>query len=738
MADTQPRYILEDESPSSAAPSESDAGRYVFGDETTSGEHPPEPSKLESGIRGAEQGFLFNRAPQLKAAAAASPIAPTLQEGVPRSANAIDAILGGARIGTQALGRTLGLSNDTSAGDTYDKVLADEKAKNAAAQYANPLSFLAGNIVGTAINPLARAAPINMKGGAALGAVYGSGEGDTWSEQGKNALIGGVAGGALNGVLGNVIGNKTPQVSKTLQDAADLGVDIPKYMASPSVASHSVAQLGRSFPIVGEPIIAASQNMSKQLGAAADQLGGLDAAQAGSLFGSNIRNWIQNEAPAQMDRAYTAAENSMNPTATTPLANTATVAQKILGQRNTNAIPGDSGAVKLVSDALNRPGGLTYSGVKGLRTYVRQQLDNPSLLPSDINGAELKQLYSGLTQDLNAAAQTAGGATGAALHAQANSMAADIAQKRESLVKLIGGNAGAAPDERIFSNIINAAGSKPGSANAALLQQAKSISTPRDWQNAASGVISRLGRDADGNFSTTRFLGPSGYNSLSDAGKDTLFGPIGSTVRDNLEKIANVSRQYSKYMELHNTSNTGNVVAGVEGIKQFIAHPFDFLATVLGGRYVADMMSRPATSGALADWTKNYLDTMRTSPITSTAGLAGEGAFRASLGALKASTRNLATMHAKETGQNVAAMTNALWSPIAQKIGLMPAKTDNRQPHAAGGSIKPKLTHEQLVQRLIRLSEQAKKAGQQVTKPLLNAPDDSITHALKIAEQKAG
>ncbi len=61
-----------------------------------------------------------------------------------------------------------------------------------------------------------------------------------------------------------------------------------------------------------------------------------------------------------------------------------------------------------------------------------------------------------------------------------------------------------------------------------------------------------------------------------------------------------------------------------------------------------------------------------------------------------------------------------------------------RQPHAAGGSVKPKLTHEQLVQRLIRLSEQAKKAGQQVTKPLLNAPDDAITHALKIAEAKAG
>jgi|GEM_PF-1407690 len=63
---------------------------------------------------------------------------------------------------------------------------------------------------------------------------------------------------------------------------------------------------------------------------------------------------------------------------------------------------------------------------------------------------------------------------------------------------------------------------------------------------------------------------------------------------------------------------------------------------------------------------------------------------------------------------------------------------DTRQPHAAGGSVKPKLTHEQLVQRLIRLSEQAKKAGQQVTKPLLNAPDDAITHALKIAEAKAG
>lgn len=638
----------------------------------------------------------------------------------------------------QALGRKLGLTDNKSASDIYDKTLAEEKLKYEEARTKNPVSSFAGDVVGMAINPLARRAPVNVKGGAALGVAYGSGEGDTWEEQGKNALIGGVAGGALSGVLGNVIGNKTPKVSKTLQDAADLGVDVPKYMASPSVASHSVAQLGRSFPIVGEPIITASNKMSKQLGAAADQLGGLDPAQAGSLFGSNIRNWIQTEAPRQMDRAYTAAENSMNLAVTTPLSNTATVAQKILGQRTTNAIPGNSGAVKLVSDALNRPNGLTYSGIKGLRTYVRQQLDNPSLLPSDINGAELKQLYSGLTQDLNAAAQNAGGSAGATLHTQANSMAANIAQKRESLVKLIGGNAGSAPDERVFSNIINAAGSKPGSANAALLQEAKSISSPRDWQNAASGVISRLGRDADGNFSAARFLGPNGYNSLSDAGKNTLFGPVGSTARDNLEKIANVSRQYAKYMELHNTSNTGNVVAGVEGIKQFLAHPVDFLATVLGGRYVADMMSRPATSGALANWTRNYLSTVRSAPITSAAGLAGEGAFRGALGSLKAATRNLATMHAKETGQNVAALTNSIWSFIAQKFGLSPDKPKDRPARAMGGSVKTKLTHEQLVQRLVRLSERAKRVGKEATKPLLGAPDEHVAHALKIAEAKAG
>jgi hypothetical protein len=59
----------------------------------------------------------------------------------------------------------------------------------------------------------------------------------------------------------------------------------------------------------------------------------------------------------------------------------------------------------------------------------------------------------------------------------------------------------------------------------------------------------------------------------------------------------------------------------------------------------------------------------------------------------------------------------------------------NRQGRKAGGKVKPRMSHDQLVARLMKLSADAKKHVNNNTKPLLNVNDESIVHALAVAKR---
>ena len=489
--------------------------------------------------------------------------------------------------------------------------------------------------------------------------------------------------------------------------------------------------------IAGTPIEKSARKMTQQMGTAADNLGGIDPEFAGRIFGDNIKNWVQNTSKKAVGSAYDKVSELMDPKITTPLENTANIISQIAAENIEAAKRGPSAASQLVLDAVQRPGGLNYNGLKNLRTSIGEKLDQ-DILPADMSGAELKRIYGALTKDLESAAKNSGGDQGAQAHATANSIADMIADKRESLVSLLGGKTAQASNENVFGNIVSAASKTPGSADIELLRQAKSVMSPEDWQRASSGTIAYMGRDADGNFSPTRFLGPNGYNKLSEAGKDELFGPVGSKTRDSLETLADVSRQFGNYLKYGNPSGTGHAVVGAETLKEAIKHPLDVLVGVLGGKKAAEIISNPATS----EWAQAHLKAMPESPIGSTLGLAGEGVGRMAFGALKAATKNLATVNAKETGETVAALTRGLWKPTTDALGLTgdDAKINkfsggsvDRIRRASGGKVGRDIAP--LVSRLMGLADQAKKATDNHTKPLLDAPDETIVKALRVANQ---
>ena len=609
-------------------------------------------------------------------------------------------------------------------------ITESEKKANIAAQEAHPVTYGIGNVIGSGINPVLNAIKPGITSGAVIGGISGASEGETPAQKLKGAAEGSVAGGVLGGVLKNFTNPNQAEVERIIKEARDIGIDVPRYMASPNIAMQSGANILKTLPIAGMPIEQAARKTIQQMGTAADNLGGVDPEYAGKIFSDSIKNWVTKTSKADVDTAYNKVSKLMDPSITTPLDNTANMVSELAARGQESARPGKNGAIGLVLGAVQRPGGLNYNGLKNLRTFIGEKLDNPSVLPADISGADLKQIYGALTQDLNAAAKNAGNDKGVAAHQTANDLAKGIADKRESLVSLLGGPGAGASNENVFGNIVAAASKSPGSANMDLLKQAKAIIPPAEWQKAASGAIAQMGRDADGNFSPTRFLGPNGYNKLSDAGKEALFGPEGTKTRDNLETLSDVSRQFGNYMKYGNASGSGHAIIGAETLKEAAKQPIEILATLFGGRKLAEQISNPSTSSAIADWSKAYLNAMPTSPIGSTLGLAKEGAIQGSLAFLKAATRNLATVNAKATGETAAALTRGIWKPVSDSLGLtgdnadINRNTGGRIDRATGGAVN-----------LMALSKAAKKRVTQSTEGLLDEDDSTVARALEVANQ---
>jgi hypothetical protein len=151
--------------------------------------------------------------------------------------------------------------------------------------------------------------------------------------------------------------------------------------------------------------------------------------------------------------------------------------------------------------------------------------------------------------------------------------------------------------EAVFSRLAQLASTK-STADIALLQQAKTAMGTQAWSQVGNAIISRLGRDAQGNFSADRFIGPNGYPSLSPAAKSILFTPQQKSSLDDLTTVSNqVSAKLSKFQNTSKTAPTLEAASLLGGL----AHPVGTIATLAGARAAATLLARPAVSRAAAN-----------------------------------------------------------------------------------------------------------------------------------------
>lgn len=394
-----------------------------------------------------------------------------------------------------------------------------------------------------------------------------------------------------------------PPLSDVAAASQRLGVPIPRVADTDNLIAQRTAGALKEIPFVGDPLVKASRAATEGLDTAAEQT----AAQYGHgnvlTGGENAKDalvdWITGGSKKILDRMYGRVDPMVNQTATRPLHETLNAVSNIQKRRTASGATDPGKAISLVSEATTRPGGLTYQGVKDLRTRIGSYLDGSILPEPGTSIPELKQLYGALTTDLRATVLDHGGPDALKAFDRANEIAKQVASRREALAKIVGTDANAAP-ERVLDRLAQMASTK-GSADVNKLTLARRAMGADAWNEMASGIISRIGRDAEGNFSPDRFL--TAYGRFSPEGKSLLFGSTGrQDLMRALDDIATISSRAKQLASYGNPSGTGRTVTTVGALGAMFAEPISTVTSAIGGNLVARAMSRPATARSLANW----------------------------------------------------------------------------------------------------------------------------------------
>jgi hypothetical protein len=403
-------------------------------------------------------------------------------------------------------------------------------------------------------------------------------------------------------------GEQVVQAGENLKGVGSGGaVEIPKAVATDSMAVQRAAALARNAPGAGEPIIQATERTIGQLGQKAEDVasgyGGGTVVGSGEAAKTGIREWITGKSKEIATKLYDKVDALIDNTKNTTLDNTINAAADILARRQNAAISQPSEAVKRIKDAITRPGGMNYEGIKDLRSYIGEMIDGSKLLPADISAKELKAIYGGLSDDLANSVKNSGGPQAEAAFNKANNYYKLASERRETLAKIIGKDGDAAP-EKVFDQLASMA-SSTSRADVTKLAQARKAIGADGWNEFASGVVGRLGRDASGNFSPERFL--TAYGKLSESGKSILFRSTDKAhLAPYLDDIATVSSRFKELNKFSNPSGTGQQAIGAATLGGFMAAPLTTIGTVLGANVLSRVLASAATVAPAAQWTRKY------------------------------------------------------------------------------------------------------------------------------------
>jgi hypothetical protein len=414
-------------------------------------------------------------------------------------------------------------------------------------------------------------------------------------------------------------GQRVVQAGENLAGVGTGGaVTVPKAVASDNILTQRAGATVTNIPYAGDPLVKAADSTINKLGRKTQDIvqeyGSGSTVTAGDAARKSVGDWASKDSAEAIKKAYERVDNLVNPNVTTDLANTRAVAGEIVARRTNAGISKPSEAVERIRDAVQRPGGLNYEGVKDLRTYIGELLEKPALLPSDIRGSELKRIYGELSKDLRASVSNAGGQPALAAFERANKYNELVSRRRESLAKIVSADP-AVPAETIFNNLVSLA-SSGSRADISRLAQARKVMDKDSWNEVASAAIARMGRPEDMGeriahsgtvkFSPQKFL-TEYREKLSPAGRNILFRSAGKeSIAPYLDDIATVSERFQELQRFANPSGTAKVGAGMGIGASVWAEPLTAISGLVGVNLMARVLASPATVAPVAQWSKKY------------------------------------------------------------------------------------------------------------------------------------
>lgn len=449
--------------------------------------------------------------------------------------------------------------------------------------------------------------------GAGYGGAMGFGEGNTLEERLAAAKSGAIGGGLLGGALGRFAAPAekaaAPAVPGSVQAAERLGVDLPYYAVTDSPALQRATKVSESIPMAGEPVAAARQKAVTQLEDAVDALvPKMTTEESGEAIGKGIKGWMTSGVREKARAAYDEVTGLFErPDVTKPLENTRNAIANIMAERGEAYLPGATPAIDLVLPAVQAKEGLTYNGAKTLYTALRD-LRSENMV-KNVKDANVEKLYKALKNDVLDIAEEAGGAPARFFLQKADREYQKMSAMREQLSKIVGKKDEAASSEQIFNRLFNA--SKDGGlANNKLVQRAITVMEPEQLKAFQAGILSKLGRDAQGSFSPDRWLGAKGINALSPRAKAMIFKDEPKLVQA-LEDVTAISERFKNLNKFGNPSGTSQGIFGGLTITSMIHSPIKTLAAIAGANGFTRIMSKPATAQGFADWARRYENFVR-------------------------------------------------------------------------------------------------------------------------------
>jgi hypothetical protein len=449
--------------------------------------------------------------------------------------------------------------------------------------------------------------------GAGYGGVMGFGEGNTLEERLAAAKSGAIGGGLLGGALGRFAAPAekaaAPAIPGSVQAAERMGVDLPYYAVTDSPVLQRATKVSESIPMAGEPVVAARQKAITQLEDAVDALvPKMTTEQAGEKIGAGLKGWMTSGVREKAKAAYDEVAGLFErPDATKALENTRGAVADIMAQRAAAKLEGTTPAIDLLMPAVRSGEGLTYDGAKTLYTELRN-LRSENMIKG-VKDANVEKLYNALKKDVLDIAEEAGGEPARHFLQKADRQYQQMSAMREQLAKIVGKKEEAVSDEQIFNRLFNAS-KDGGSANNKLVQRAITVMEPEQLKAFQAGILSKLGRDAQGNFSPDRWLGAKGINALSPRAKAMIFKDEPKLVQA-LEDVTTISERFKNLNRFGNPSGTSQGIFGGLTITSMIHSPIKTLAAIAGANGFTRIMSKPATAQGFADWARRYENFVR-------------------------------------------------------------------------------------------------------------------------------